>query len=199
MQAQVISEPNLNRLMKVKRADPTGKVTMELNRRDDALLEKGAAAGVFRLQTILVPVDFSSFSSKALDYAVAFARQFGATIVLVHVVEPLVYPENYMAVPAVSQDINDSLMKAAEEKLATQREGVDSDRVKVMTRLGRPYVEITDAARELEADLIIIATHGHTGLKHVLLGSTAERVVRHAPCPVLTVRHSEHDFLVAGA
>jgi nucleotide-binding universal stress UspA family protein len=170
---------------------------MELDPSDDALLEQAASAGVFRLQTILVPVDFSPFSSKALDYAAAFGRQFGATIVLVHVVEPMVYPENYMAVPTVNEDINGSLMKAAEEKLAAQRKGLASERIKVMTRLGRPYVEIADAAKELEADLIILGTHGHTGLKHVLLGSTAERVVRHAPCPVLTVRIPEHDFLVS--
>lgn len=172
---------------------------MELNRTDDALLEKGVAAGVFRLQTILVPVDFSSFSSKALDYAVAFARQFGATIVLVHVVEPMVYPENYMAVPTVNEDINGSLMKAAEEKLAAARKAIDSDRVKGVTRLGRPYVEIVEVAKEEEADLIILATHGHTGFKHVLLGSTAERVVRHAPCPVLTVRNPEHDFIASAS
>jgi len=88
-------------------------------------------------------------------------------------------------------------MKAAEEKLAEQRRRIGAQRVevRVMTRLGRPYVEITEAARDTKADMILLATHGHTGLKHVLLGSTAERVVRHAPCPVLTVRDPEHDFI----
>lgn len=185
--------------MKVKKADPSGKVTMELNPADDALLDKAAAAGRFRLKSILVPVDFSSFSSKALEYAVAFSQQFGAGLVLLHVVEPMVYPENYMTIPSVTDDINGSLLKAAEEKLAAQRKRIDVavDRVKVETRLGRPYVEITEAADELGADLIILGTHGHTGLKHVLLGSTAERVVRHAPCPVLTVRDPEHDFIAS--
>lgn len=185
--------------MKVKPADASGKVTLELNRNDDALLDKGVATGRFRLQSILVPIDFSSFSAKALDYAVAFAEQFGSGIILVHVVEPMVYPENYMAVPAVNDDINSSLMKAAEERLAAQKRSIRADRttVRALTRLGRPYVEITEAARELHADLIILATHGHTGLKHVLLGSTAERVVRHAPCPVLTVREQEHDFVAS--
>jgi nucleotide-binding universal stress UspA family protein len=64
-----------------------------------------------------------------------------------------------------------------------------------VVRLGHPYQEITDAARELKVDLIVISTHGYTGLKHVLLGSTAERIVRHAPCPVLTVREKEQDFV----
>lgn len=185
--------------MKVKKAEPSGKVTMELNRADEALLEKAAAAGRFRLKTILVPVDFSTFSDKALDYAIAFSEQFGAAIVLLHVVEPMVYPESYMAIPTVNEDINDSLTKAAEEKLAVQRKHIrlDDAKVKTTTRLGRPYVEIAEAAKEVAADLIILGTHGHTGLKHVLLGSTAERVVRYAPCPVLTVRDPEHDFIAS--
>jgi nucleotide-binding universal stress UspA family protein len=183
--------------MKIRKADRSGKVTVELSRADDVLLDKGARAGRIQIKTVLVPVDFSTFSSKALDYAVAFGEQFQAALVLLHVVEPMVYPENYMTIPAVSDDINASLMKAAEEKLGAQRDRVRGNHleISVLTRLGRPYVEITEAARELGADLIILGTHGHTGLKHVLLGSTAERVVRHAPCPVLTVRHPEHEFI----
>jgi len=65
----------------------------------------------------------------------------------------------------------------------------------MLIRKGTPHKEITDAARELEADLIIIATNGYTGFAHVLLGSTTERVVRHAPCPVLVVREKEREFL----
>jgi nucleotide-binding universal stress UspA family protein len=183
--------------MKVKQAGAPGKVTVELSRADEALLEKSTGGGRIRLKTLLVPTDFSPFSSKALSYAVAFASQFGASITLLHVVEPMVYPENYVSVPAVTDDINGSLIKAAEERLASQRQAHAQEGVAIrtVTRLGRPYVEITEAAGTLEADLIIQATHGHTGLKHVLLGSTAERVVRHAPCPVLTVRDPEHDFV----
>jgi nucleotide-binding universal stress UspA family protein len=64
-----------------------------------------------------------------------------------------------------------------------------------LVRFGSAFAEITEAARTLKADLIILATHGHTGLKHVVLGSTAERVVRHASCPVLVVREKEHEFV----
>lgn len=183
--------------MKVKRADEPGKVTVELTRRDEALLEQSAVAGRFQLKTILVPVDFSRHSSKALAYAMAFADQFRASIVLLHVVEPMVYPENYVTVPSVTDDINGSLITAAEERLAELRESIGPVDVQITakTRLGRPYVEIAEAAQEMRADLVILATHGHTGLKHVLLGSTAERVVRHAPCPVLTVRDPEQDFV----
>jgi nucleotide-binding universal stress UspA family protein len=70
--------------------------------------------------------------------------------------------------------------------------GVDSETV---TRLGHPSEEIVAAAKDFDVDLIVLATHGHTGLKHLLLGSTAERVVRLAPCPVLTVREREHEFV----
>ena len=65
---------------------------------------------------------------------------------------------------------------------------------KLLVRFGTPFAEIADAARSLKVDLIILTTHGYTGLKHVFMGSTAERVVRHAPCPVLTVREKEHEF-----
>jgi universal stress protein A len=64
-----------------------------------------------------------------------------------------------------------------------------------MTRIGRAFDEITAAAREQKADLIVISTHGYSGVKHVVLGSVAERVVRHAPCPVLVVREHERDFV----
>ena len=166
---------------------------MQLKAEDDALLEQSAnfvVAGPLRLKAILVPVDFSAFSDRAQDYAVAFARVFHAELVLLHVVEPMVYPENYVAIPSVTDDINQSLLQAAEERLAAQQKRIEAEgvRVRAITRLGRPFMEIAEAARELGVDLIILGTHGYTGLKHVLLGSTAERVVRHAPCPVLTFR-----------
>jgi nucleotide-binding universal stress UspA family protein len=188
--------------MKVKRARKAGQVTVELAQQDARLLEKGlksaaASTSPFKLRKILVPVDFSEFSSKALDYALAFAQQFDARILLLHVVEPAIYPENYMVVPKSFDDLNENLINAAKERLARitlerigRRANADSE-----VRLGRPFFEIVDAAKSLGVDLIIIGTHGYTGLKHVLLGSTAERVVRHAPCPVLTVRVPEREFV----
>jgi nucleotide-binding universal stress UspA family protein len=186
--------------MKIKPVPRQKKVTVELRRSDDRLLEKSAAAGtksVFRLARILVPVDFSEFSSKALDYALAFADQFDARVVLLHVVEPAVYPESYMLVATALDDLNDDLLRLAQQKLAELSKKRIGSRVasESLVRTGRAYSEIVAAARELNADLIILATHGYTGLKHVLLGSTAERVVRHAPCPVLTVRDPEHEFV----
>lgn len=107
----------------------------------------------------------------------------------------MVYPENYVAAPTVTDDINKTLLKSAEERLNHYRAGLKGIEVSVEIRMGRPFSEITEVAAEMNVDVIILATHGYTGLKHVLLGSTAERVVRHAPCPVLTVRVPEHDFV----
>lgn len=179
--------------MKVKRSTKPGKVTVELSQADDVLLEKSASLGGISMQTILVPIDFSDFSRRALEFAAAFATQFQASVVLVHVVEPMAFPENCISLPAPTDDINGSLIKAADDRLAAECRALEKQgiEVKPLSRLGRPYLEIADAARELGADLIVLATHGHTGLRHVLLGSTAERVVRHAPCPVLTVRDTD--------
>jgi nucleotide-binding universal stress UspA family protein len=188
--------------MKIKPVPRQKKITVELKRSDDRLLEKSAAAAraatsPFRLNKILVPVDFSDFSAKALDYALAFADQFGARLVLLHVVEPAVYPESYMLVATALDDLSRDLLRGAQQKLGELSQARIGDRVpsESLVRLGRPYSEIAAAASELDVDLIILATHGYTGLKHVLLGSTAERVVRHAPCPVLTVRDPEHEFV----
>lgn len=187
--------------MKIKPTSRRGRVTVELKRSDEPLLEKSAAASrgsssPLRLKEILVPVDFSDFSTKALKYALAFADQFGARITLLHVVEPVVYPENYMVVPSVLE-MTDNLVASARPRLDELGREQIGNRAPFDTivRMGRAYAEIAAAARELGVDLIVIATHGYTGLKHVLLGSTAERVVRHAPCPVLTVRDPEHEFV----
>lgn len=181
--------------MKVKPARKPGKVVLELGSADQALLEKSPSAATFRLKQILVPVDFSECSRKALLYALPFARQFGAGITLLHVVEAAYALGEFGAVeyPTLEAD----LRKAAERRLGELAVEQIGTRVAFATRVrsGRPATEIAAAARELEADLIVIATHGHTGLKHVLLGSVAESVVRHAPCPVLTVREHEREFI----
>lgn len=140
------------------------------------------------IKSIVVPVDFSATSRRALAYAVRLAEQFGGKITVIHVIEPIAAPE-FAAVALLIE--NDAARKAAKAKLEELlREMKVSKRLieKTVVRFGTPFAEITAAARTLKADLIVLTTHGYTGLKHVLMGSTAERVVRHAPCPVLTVR-----------
>ena len=148
------------------------------------------------MKSILVPIDFSAESEKALAYAVPFARQFGARLTVLHVVEPVALPDFAQSFPLTIE--NDKVM--AECKRHLQRVVKDlaiepAVMEKTLVRTGRSFHEIAQAARTLKIDLIIIATHGYTGLKHALLGSTTERVVRHAPCPVLVVRSHEHEFV----
>jgi nucleotide-binding universal stress UspA family protein len=136
---------------------------------------------------ILVPVDFSQPSGFALLAAADFARQYGGQITLVTVVEPdllHVFETNLLAVRR----------KTLERRLKTElsefgHKLVGKGQVEaILVRNGKPFEQIVNVARTLKTDLIVIATHGHTGLKHMLLGSTAERVIRYAPCAVLTVR-----------
>jgi nucleotide-binding universal stress UspA family protein len=142
-----------------------------------------------RIKSILVPLDFSPPSAKALGYAVAVAKQFKAKLTLLHVVEPVATPDFASSFPLAMED--DKLMAAAKSELegAVQKARIPRGTVeKILVRFGRAFHEIASAARTRKVDLIIISTHGYTGLKHALLGSTTERVVRHAHCPVLVVR-----------
>lgn len=148
-----------------------------------------------RLKKILVPVDFSEFSKKAVRYGVRFAEQFGATLVLVHVVEPVRYPESVI-IPPEMEEANQARLKQARRALAgfARKEVPAAVASECLSHFGVPFAEIVKTAKDVDADLVIMSTHGHTGLKHLFLGSTAERVVRLAPCPVLTVREREHEF-----
>jgi len=184
--------------MKVKPAKSGNRVLIEVGRTDTGLLADAADNRNFALKHILVPVDFSQCSLKALQYAVAFARQFKASITLLYVVQPYYLPGDFTGGLDYA-----ALEKEIEENSARELASIAAKQVgkkapwKVLLRMGRPVDQIIRLADELNADLIILATHGHTGLKHVVLGSTAENVVRHAPCPVLTVRVGEHEFLRA--
>jgi len=148
-----------------------------------------------RLQSILVPTDFSEPSAKALHYALALAKQFDAKITLLHIVEPIGATPDFAYNPLVLE--TETVMASARKQLhrLIEKEGIRPALIKsTVVRNGVPFHEIAQAAATLKIDLIVISTHGYTGLKHVLLGSTAERVVRHAPCPVLVVRKEERDF-----
>lgn len=186
--------------MKVKPTSKRGGVVLELDAEDDALLQSVESAGaavkpLFKIKKILVPVDFSDCSQKALAYAVPFARQFSATLDVLHIVPPYYALDPYGI--AEYERVEKELRATGEQKLARLVLDVIPQQVAVelFVRSGKPAVEIVEAAKELETDLIILSTHGRTGLKHVILGSTAENVVRHAPCPVLTVRQTEHEFI----
>ncbi len=149
------------------------------------------------IKKILVPIDFSEHSKEALEYAIPFAQQFGASIFLLYVVEPTIYPSDFSFGQIGFPNIEDELRKRGEQELENLINEKIKKRVKAkkVIRVGKPFFEINQYAREEEIDLIIIATHGHTGVEYVLFGSTAEKVVRKAPCPVLVVRSGERQII----
>jgi universal stress protein A len=140
-----------------------------------------------RFTRLLVPTDFSDPSKKALDYAARFVEQFGARVSLIHIIEPVMSPD-FRTFPLALDE--DKMMESARQQLAhlARTHHLEHHLDTLIVRAGNPFHEITEAALEIKADLIIISTHGYTGLRRALLGSTAERVVRYAKCPVMTVR-----------
>lgn len=144
------------------------------------------------IKRILVPVDFSDTSLKALDHAIEWAAAFKAEILVLFVVEPIYYasPSDLYGSAANIGVVLQEQERIAREQM--ERLSVDLEKrgvtFRTTTMTGTPYLRIVEAADQQKADLIVIATHGRTGLSHMLMGSVAEKVVRTAVCPVLSVR-----------
>lgn len=140
-----------------------------------------------RFKRILVPTDFTVFSRRAGEVAGALAKKFGAELNLFHVIEPFTYSVSDTLQVA---DHYKALKTVAEPLLEEERKKLSKSGLRVRASLARgvPYREILKKARGIRADLIVLGTHGRTGVSHLLLGSVAERVVRTFPGPVLTVR-----------
>ena len=143
------------------------------------------------IRRIVVPTDFGDCSTPALRLAVELADKFGAELVLLHVVQDLALamPDAVMPTPVPGPDLG-QLIDAGNTGLANliARENLGRLNPKVEVRIGSPVAEIVAAATDLKADLLCVGTHGRTGLAHLILGSQAERIIREAPCPVLTVK-----------
>ena len=140
------------------------------------------------LKKILCPVDHSECSYLALKYAISLALKDEAKLYLMHVIDARLYDtEMYKFSPYKLNEIDESKLRA--DLMKSLPDGT-SDVLEVETIVvkGVPFNEIINAATEISVDLIVIGTHGRTGISHVMLGSVAEKVVRKAPCPVLTVR-----------
>jgi nucleotide-binding universal stress UspA family protein len=165
------------------------------------------------LNRILVPTDFSDAAAAAVRYGVAFARAFNAQLSLLHVVEPQeleVMVERQRVVDtllasepsaASGPGIDESARHAARELLGRiltiqEQQELRVEYLLCAAGLGGPYLEIVRCAKERDIDLIVMGTHGRGFVAHMVMGSVAERVVRNAPCPVLTVRHPEHEFVI---
>ena len=150
------------------------------------------------LRKILFPTDFSEPSDHALEYALSLAMEYEATLMLLHVIEEFHYSAYYEDLNAPPERIYAEVLKEAEERMERLvfEEMKGKVAVEQVIRRGEPFSEVVQAAREEEVDLIVMGTHGKTGLSHALMGSTAERVVRLAPCPVLTSRSPEYEFVM---
>ncbi|HUN67023.1 MAG TPA: universal stress protein [Bacteroidota bacterium] len=152
----------------------------------DAAVEQAPVAP----RRILVPIDFSDHSKYALAYASRTAVAFGSELILLYVVEPAVYPADLgfgqVSLPNIERELTERAGAELKELAAAHAGPVRS--VRTLVRTGRPFIEILETARSERVDLIVIATHGHTGVEHLLFGSTTEKVVKKAHCPVLIVR-----------
>ena len=151
-----------------------------------------------RIQKILLPTDFSEYSAAATKYACELATKFDAELHLLHTLEThLASTPSFVMGLDLPKYVSES-KGAAQKSLASVLDPKWSEGRKVVTAIveGSPKVEIIGYARKHSIDLIVIATHGRTGLAHVLMGSVAETVVRTAPCPVLTVRPEGHQFVM---
>ena len=179
--------------MKFKAGKKNGNLIVELEPGNTRLINQ-VNGPITELKKFLVPIDFSDCSRHALKYAAAFAKQFGGEITLLSVVQ-----DKHTAFEYGRTDFADMLearRKRSEEELAKlAREQLKNIPYRTLVQLGKPFEEIIQTARESDIDLIVISTHGNMGLTKTELGSTAERVIRYATCPVLVVRQKEREFV----
>lgn len=148
------------------------------------------------INRILVPIDFSEYSKAALSYSVDLATNFNSELILIYVVEPVIYPPDFsmgqIALPTVDSEMDS---RAADELARLSKSEIPGEiKCRTIVKTGKPFLEIIECAQEENIDLIIIASHGHTGVEHILFGSTADKVVKKAPCPVLTIREPLKGF-----
>jgi len=153
---------------------------------------------MIQLKRIVAAVDFSEHTPVVLRYAAELARAFGAEVVLCHVVAKA---DMLSQIPPVGEgyfppNYEELQRKVATEEAAKALADAGIPQARVVIAAGAPFVEIINVARHENADLIIVGTHGRGAMAHALLGSVCEKVVRKAPCPVLTVRKGEHEFVM---
>ncbi|MGA1249117.1 MAG: universal stress protein [Candidatus Kapaibacteriota bacterium] len=143
------------------------------------------------ITSILVPIDFSQHSQQALIYAKEWAKQWSATLHLIHVIEPVIFPVDWGYTPVDLSDVEKEYQQTAENELTKIIESLHNKGYSAIPQVlhgGRSSDEIIQYAKDHGISMICIATNGRGGVEHLLLGSTTERVVRKAPCPVLVIR-----------
>ena len=144
-------------------------------------------------KNILVPTDFSETSEHAFGYAKALAESFDGRLYVLHVIpDPYAQLWSIEATGVAIPELLKTWEKDARERLERMKpQALESE---LITQVGHPFLQIIRYAKEHSIDLIVLGTHGRGPIGHMFLGSVAEKVVRKAPCPVLTVRHPEHAF-----
>jgi nucleotide-binding universal stress UspA family protein len=171
----------------------------QIARNDSCTVTWRLEATMIKVRTVLVPTDFSDCSDAAVKYGYAVAEALGATLHLLHVVQvPSTMPwaTDGFAAP-LGETITDWETRAQHRLVETVDEASPAPTV-LRTLVGSPHSAIVGYAEQQRVDLIVLGTHGRGPLGHVLLGSVAERVIRAAPCPVLTVRHPLPEFVTEG-
>ncbi len=149
-----------------------------------------------QIKTILFPTDFSNGARAAMDYALSLAKDYEARLILLYVIQDISIAEWYIPSSISATDLVEDMQKSAwneMDKWSSEAAGRVKNVEKMVVR-GVPFVEIIKIAKDKNVDMIVIGTHGRTGIDHMLFGSTAEKVVRKAPCPVLTVRIAGKEF-----
>jgi nucleotide-binding universal stress UspA family protein len=149
------------------------------------------------LKSILVPHDFSETSSAAMQYAVELARTFGAKLHLIHVSEKARFEMATEFPLGLDMSLEDAIRERLLKIMATREHQALKPSFQVIS--GAPATEIVRYAKDQAIDLIVMGTHGRGVVAHAVMGSVAEKVIRHAPCPVLTVRHPEREFVLPDA
>jgi nucleotide-binding universal stress UspA family protein len=163
------------------------------SRKATEILGGSITPGDLEIRNILVPIDFSERSLEGVEAALSLIKHFGAELHLVHVFEPDYPLSSMVAIPLIVPELEVGQRVRRKLRGLAKHYSVPLRRENIHATKGRPFEEICRLGQEVDIDLIVIATRGNTGLKHLALGSTAERVVRHSPCPVLVVRKSERE------
>jgi universal stress protein A len=144
---------------------------------------------------IVCPIDFSEFTDEILKYAVNITKKFNAELHLIHIIPNLNYfiPYESFLTPENLVAIEKNIEKEVEKDFEKVTKDIDMP-LKKIVKTGATFVEIIDYIKEEDIDLVVMGTHGRSGIEHILIGSVAEKVVRKSPCPVLTIRPRGRKF-----
>ncbi|MEW6536257.1 MAG: universal stress protein [Candidatus Auribacterota bacterium] len=155
-------------------------------------------AAMVNFKHILYPTDFSPYSTVALDYCISLAHKYQSKISILHVVEVFLPDPEYLTLYGEIDTIYKQFEKDAEKRMASLLEKNQFKKLDISSHIiiGKPFIEIIQFSRNNNTDLIVMGSHGKSALSHILFGSTADKVVTKASCPVLIVKHPEHTFVM---